>query len=63
MIGDVLDWIEKNKTPLSYELDLIDRHYCIDIDRQGIFDLRTNNRKSISEQSIECIEYVFSLIK
>jgi len=55
MIWDVLDYISN--------LLISNWEYLVLVDKNKILKLWKNKRKPIEEQSIECIEYIYNLIK
>ena len=64
MIGDVLDWIEKNpskkpKAPITAKLS----HTSETVTKMKIAVYWKEKQKPIDDQSEECISYVYSLIK
>ncbi len=59
MIGDVLDWVDKKDIPFEMVEWCFTRRWYILL---KIDDLRENKRKTIEEQPIECIAYIYSLL-
>ena len=63
MIGDVFDYTKETKIDMvwsdsSCAIDVRDWEECI-----NIFNLWEHKRKSIDDQTDECIDYVYSLIQ
>lgn len=53
-IWDVLDWVEKN---------LYQWNWRYTDEFSGVIDMRTFKNREINMQSIQCIKYVYKLIK
>lgn len=60
MIWDVLDWYWKKQAKWGF---LIYWNVVIDFRIEKLFTLWSYKRKSIKEQSDQCIDYIYSLIK
>lgn len=59
MLWDVLDWIEQKNT----EPNQLIWWYSVGDINLNLRHLRTNKRKPIDDQSDECIDFIYSLIK